>query len=220
MLQNNHAHMREGDENECHQNYGPGHSCLSISCEINDPKGHVVAWIKRNCLIWLLTFWRLCLITCIISIISVTCQLETASRLRGLGERRLGGCERPLLGSTSAGSAGCGKAASNQHGVMGSDKAGPVVFHSSADFEPLALDPPPSHAEMCATCNCNCSCPPSSPAALSVPPPSCVVPLGSLRCDFLPKFLWQAFMNAPIIIRQLRICALVAARMAACSSNV
>ena len=124
--------------------------------------------------------------------ISVICKLETASRLRGLGERRVGGCERPLLGSTSAGSAGCGKAASNQHGAMGSDKAGPVVIHSSADCEPLALEPPPSNAEMLVTCNCNCCCPSRSPAALSGPPPSCVVPLGSLRCDFSPKCFWQA----------------------------
>ena len=59
MLQNHHAHMREAEENECHQNYWPGHSSSSISSEINDPKGNVGAWTKRNCLIWALTFWRL-----------------------------------------------------------------------------------------------------------------------------------------------------------------
>ena len=119
------------------------------------------------------------------------------------------------MGSTSAGSAGCGKAASNQHGAMGSDKAGPVVIYSSADCEPLALEPPPSNAEMFVTCNCNCSCPPSSPAALSVSSPSCVRHWALCVVISYPSVSGMLLKNAPITIRQLRICFLVAVRMAA-----
>ena len=105
---------------------GPGHSSSSVSYGMNGLKQNDRSGSCWSLLTWALTSWRWWVITFIISIICAICKLWPASRLRGPGDRRVGGSERPLPGTASAASAGCGSTMSKLHGAMGSNKIGPV----------------------------------------------------------------------------------------------
>ena len=164
--------------------YGPCHFSSLVSYGINGLKGNAGSCSAWNLLIWASTSWRLWVITFIISIICAICKLWIVSRLRGPGQRWVGGSERPLPETTSTASAGCVRTTSNLHGAMGANKAGPVFRPSAAACEPLPLAPPPSKAAMAVACNCNCCCPPWQPAAPSVPPPTCVVSTGLAALRF------------------------------------